>query len=106
VKDVTFELPCQAGGQVVVGRGRPDAVIVPLPCMRKGPELPAAARQIAGLAEAGKAHRFGAVVLDGGETLGEYPGLAGAYPKGERIPGDELPRVFSGKPTAPAMVFK
>jgi hypothetical protein len=106
VKDVTFELPCQAGGNVVVGRGRPDAVIVALPCMRKGPELPAAARRIDGLAAAGTAHRFGAVVLDGGEQLGEYPGLAGAYGHGEKIPGDELPRVFSGKPTAPAMLFK
>ncbi len=102
VKDVTFELPCQVlGRSVVLGQGR-EATSMLLPCMRKGPDLPPEARRIAGM----EGRRFGAIVLDHGEALYEYPGLGGGYQQSDNLPGDASPHVFSGKPTAPGVIFR
>ncbi len=113
VKDVTYELPCQVVPRSITLRARPGrkgapsaATSVLLPCLRRGPELPAAARRIAGLEDAARTGRFAAVVLDHGESLGDYPGLGGVYRLSERLPGDASPRVFSGKPTAPGVIYR
>jgi hypothetical protein len=101
VKDVTYQLPCTGSTSLRVGN-----VQLRTPCGRKGPVLPPEARVIAGLAEAGRTQRFAAVVLDDGEQIGEYPGLAGAYRDAQRLPGDHKPRVFSGKPTTPGQILR
>jgi hypothetical protein len=97
VKDVTYQLPCVVASQSI----RVGQTTFRTPCGRRGPALPAEARQIAGMNEL----RVGAVVLDEGEQLGEYPGLSARYRAGEPIPGEQKPRVFSGKPTRPGQIF-
>jgi hypothetical protein len=103
VKDVTFELPClnARSRTAVLGKG-PGAVRVTYPCLRKGPPLPPEARVVAGLDTAMREQRFAAIVLDHGESPGDYPGMAGRYQRADTVPG---PRVFSGKPTTPGVLY-
>jgi hypothetical protein len=102
VKDVTYELPCKNQNRsVVLGRGA-EAIMLVYPCVRAAPPLRAQARRVAGLDTAMAESIFGAIVLDHGESPADYPGMIGHYHQAGTVPG---PRVFTGKPTTPGVLF-
>jgi len=67
--------------------------------------LPARAREVAGLEEALRNARFGAVIVDDKGQLHELPGLTDGYRIQERLPPNERPRVVSGAESVPLMVW-
>lgn len=71
---------------------------------RKEP-LPPRAQKVAGLEEALRSGRFGAVVMDDKCQPYEFPGLKQGYKLETRLPRDERPRVVSGASTTPTEIW-
>jgi hypothetical protein len=64
------------------------------------------AKRVAGLFEALRGGRFGAVVLDDRHEPWEFPGLGDGYFVDEVLPRELAPRVVSGARTAPRYVYR
>ena len=75
------------------------------PASEKKKVLRPEAREVAGLAEALRAGRFAAVVLDDRYELWELPGLTEGYHVDAVLPRSESPRVVSGAHTVPRQIW-
>jgi hypothetical protein len=81
-----------------------DVTYRPPPSAGKKPLRPEA-REVAGLAEALRARRFGAIVLDDRYEAWELPGLTESYQPDELLGRDAAPRVVSGARTVPRTIW-
>lgn len=62
-------------------------------------------RQVLGLDEALRGHRFAAIVLDDRDLNLELPALTASYRPALRLPADERPRVYTGAHVVPDMIW-